>query len=196
MTITKHPVELWTNPDHKERLLSILKKKSYVEGEVTLASGKVSDFYIDCRQSSLDAEGAFLLGQIFYSWIEHLTYQPDAIGGMTMGADPLVTATSVNSFLQSNPIPGLLIRKQAKDHGMNKQIEGMGCIEPGSRVILLEDVVTTGGSTLKAINACKNENLVVEDVFCIVDRQEGGCENINSEGINLTSIFTRKDFKG
>ena len=122
MAENRYPTDLWTDARQKERLLLILKEKSCVEGEVTLSSGKKSDFYIDCRETSLDAEGAYLIGQIFYGWIEHLPFTPDAIGGMTMGADPLVTATSVTSYLESNPIPAFLIRKDAKGHGMKKWI--------------------------------------------------------------------------
>ncbi|RJO65920.1 MAG: orotate phosphoribosyltransferase [Myxococcales bacterium] len=180
----------------RARLLELLKRKSYVEGEVTLASGKKSDFYIDCRQTSLDAEGAALIGRIFHQWIAELPEAPDAIGGMTMGADPLVTATSLTSFLAGRPIPGFLIRKEPKGHGMGKQIEGAKALQPGMRVLLLEDVVTTGGSTLKAVEACEREGLAVGGVFCLVDRLEGGREAVQAQGLPLAALYTRRDFKG
>ena len=184
-----------TNPEHRARLLELLKEKSYVEGEVILASGKKSDFYIDCRQSSLDAEGAYLVGQIFYHWLEQLEKKPVAVGGMTMGADPLVTATSITSFLEGDPIPGFLIRKEPKGHGLKKWIEGRGKLQDNDMVWLLEDVVTTGGSTIKALDACEAEGLKVGGVFCMVDRLEGGRDALVPRGIQLVSIFTRKDFK-
>ncbi len=194
MTPLPYPIEKWTHPDQRARLLELLKEKSYIEGEVKLASGKISNFYIDCRQTSLNAEGAYLIGQIFYRWIEHMGKNPDAVGGMTMGADPLVTATSVTSYLESNPIGGFLIRKEPKGHGTGKQLEGNGSLKEGAHVILLEDVVTTGGSTIRAIEACRKEGLVVTDVFCLVDRMEGGAENIAARDVLLTPLFTRKDF--
>lgn len=189
-----YPVLEWTDEKQRARLLELLREKSYVEGEVTLASGKKSNFYIDCRQTSLDPEGAYLMGQIFSGWIEKLDYTPDAVGGMTMGADPLVTATSVATYQKGKPVTAFLIRKEAKGHGLKKWLEGRGDIEDGSTVLLLEDVVTTGGSTIKAIKACEAEGLKVKDVFCLVDRMEGGRENIESAGANLTPIFTRGDF--
>lgn len=194
MMSSPYPVDNWTDKESRDRLLVLLKEKSYVEGEVVLASGKKSNFYIDCRQTSLDPEGATLMGRIFQSWITKLPYQPDAVGGMTMGADPLVTATSITSYLNGDPVTAFLIRKEAKGHGLKKWLEGRGDIADGSTVLLLEDVVTTGGSTVKAIDACESENLKVTDVFCLVDRLEGGAEAIAAKGVQLTPIYTRKDF--
>jgi orotate phosphoribosyltransferase len=192
---TAYPVNEWTDASLKTRLLDLLRRLSYVEGEVVLASGKVSNFYIDCRQTSLHPEGAWLIGKIFDSWFARLPYTPGAVGGMTMGADPLVTATSVISYENGRPVTAFLIRKEPKGHGLKKWIEGRGDIANGAKVVLLEDVVTTGGSTVKAINACRDEGLEVADVFCLVDRQEGGAEAIGALGVKLTPIFTRKDFK-
>lgn len=190
-----YPVVEWTDSAQRARLLELLKQLSYVEGEVVLASGKVSNFYVDCRQTSLHPEGAWLIGRIFDALIARMEPYPHAVGGMTMGADPLVTATSVASFERGRPVTAFLIRKEPKGHGLKKWIEGRSDIPDGSRVVLLEDVVTTGGSTLKAIQACRDENLLVEDVFCLVDRLEGGAEAINAEGVRLTPLFTRRDFK-
>jgi len=192
--MSAYPILDWTDDKQRTRLLELLREKSYVEGEVTLASGKKSNFYIDCRQTSLDPEGAYLMGQIFSTWIENVDYTPDAVGGMTMGADPLVTATSVATYQKDKPVTAFLIRKEAKGHGLKKWLEGRGDIPDGSTVLLLEDVVTTGGSTIKAIKACEDENLKVADVFCLVDRMEGGKEAIEATGAKLTSIFTRHDF--
>ena len=184
-----------TNPKLKARLLELLKTKSYVAGEVILASGKKSDFYIDCRQTSLDAEGACLIGRIFHQWVAQLPVRPKAVGGMTMGADPLATATSLTSYLAGDPYPAFLVRKEAKSHGLKNQIEGMKALSPGDHVVLLEDVVTTGGSTLAAIEACRASELNVISVFCLVDRLEGGEAAVTAQGIPLHALFTRRDFK-
>ncbi len=194
--IKAYPAKEWTDEKDRARLLELLKVKSYIEGEVTLASGKKSNFYIDCRQTSLDPEGAVLMGKIFQSWISRLDYTPDAVGGMTMGADPLVTATSMTSYLNNKPVTAFLIRKQAKGHGLKKWLEGRGDIEDGAGVLLLEDVVTTGGSTVKAIDACEAEGLKVTDVFCLVDRLEGGREAIAAKGVRLSAIYDKADFLG
>lgn len=191
-----YPLETWTDPERKARLFGILKRKSYIEGEVTLASGKKSDFYIDCRQTSLDAEGATLIGELFYAWIAELPFKPVAVGGMTLGADPLGTATSIEAFRHGEAIHAFIIRKEAKDHGMKRQIEGTAGVKPGDTVVLLEDVVTTGGSSLNAVDACEAYGLKVGAVFCMVDRLEGGAEALAARGLDLLPLFTRKDFKG
>ena len=191
-----YPLESWTDPELRARLFAILKAKSYIEGEVTLASGKKSDFYIDCRQTSLDAEGAYLIGRIFHSWVTRLPFTPQAVGGMTMGADPLTTATSIESFRAGAPFNAFYIRKEAKDHGLKKLIEGTKGVNPGDTVVLLEDVVTTGGSSIKAVDACLDYGLKIGAVFCMVDRLEGGAEALAARGLDLLPLFTRKDFKG
>ena len=180
--------------DWTPRLLELLRTLSYVEGEVVLASGKVSDFYIDCRQTALHPEGAFLMGRLFHALISRMDRKPDGVGGMTMGADPLVTSTSIASFTAGNPIPAFYIRKEAKGHGLKKYIEGRKNIADGGKVVLLEDVVTTGGSSLKAIERCRDENLEPVALFALVDRLEGGREAIEQVGVPFASIFTRHDF--
>ncbi len=176
--------------DERQRLKEILLEKSYREGTFTLTSGKKSDFYIDCKQTTLSAEGAYLCGKLLFGLIRK---EPDlrAVGGMTLGADPLVTAVSVVSFLEGAPIPAFIIRKEPKGHGTGSWIEGKSNISAGSFVALVEDVVTTGGTLIKAIERTQLEGYKVGGVFALVDREEGGSELLSQHGFKLVSLFTR-----
>ena len=178
--------------DEKERLKQILLEKSYKEGTFTLTSGKKSDFYIDCKQTTLSAEGAYLCGKLLYKLIRQ---QPDltAVGGMTLGADPLVTAVSIVSFLEGSPMPAFIIRKEPKGHGTGSWIEGKSNIQAGSFVALVEDVVTTGGTLIKAIERTQVEGYKVGGVFALVDREEGGSELLAQHGFKLIPIFTKSE---
>ncbi len=135
----------------RDRLLQILKEKSYEKREVTLASGKKSDFYVDCKQTTLDAEGAYLTGKLMYEIIAGMSEKVSGVGGLTLGADPIATAVSIASFEAKNPIPAFIIRKEPKGHGTGQWLEGTKTLEAGSNVVILEDVVTTGGSSLEAV---------------------------------------------
>lgn len=175
----------------RKRLARLLARLSYREGDFTLASGKKSDYYFDCRQVALHPEGAWLIGSLF---TELLSDEAIAgVGGMTMGADPLVTATSVISYEKGRPLPGFLVRKEAKGHGTNQYIEGLSNFAPQSRVMLLEDVVTTAGSAVRAAARAKEAGLVPVGVCCVLDRREGGAERLAGEGLTLKSLFTRQD---
>ncbi len=175
----------------RKRLARLLARISYREGDFILASGKRSDYYFDCRQSALHPEGAWLIGSIFAEMLKD--EQIAGIGGMTLGADPLVSATSVLSYEKGHPLPGFLVRKEPKGHGTNQYIEGLSNFKAGDRVILLEDVITTGGSVFKALERAKAAGLVPVGVYCILDREEGGRERLQDAGYALKSIFTRKD---
>ncbi len=184
----------------KARLLEILKEKSFQKKHVVLASGRESNFYIDCRQTALHPEGAKLIGDLFFrkiSEIENkLNLKGKAVGGMTMGADPLATATSLASFDAEDPRPAYLVRKEAKDHGAGNQVEGTSNFNKGDHVILLEDVVTTGGSSLKAAEALEREGYKIAFILALVDRNEGGKENILAKGYKHFSLFNKSDFMG
>lgn len=180
-----------TLQDYKSRLARILYEKSYLEGNFTLTSGRTSDYYFDCRQSSLNPEGAFLIGNIFYHMLRNLPAH--AVAGMTMGADPLVTATSVVAFQHGRSLPALIVRKQAKGHGTARTVEGLGNVTPGQQVLMLEDVVSTGGSVLKACERIVEAGLVVAGIFCILDREEGAAEAFDTAGYGMQSIFKRKE---
>lgn len=174
-----------------DRLKQILIDKSYRQGTFTLTSGKTSDFYIDGKQTTLDAEGAYLCGKLLFELISAEQDVIQAVGGMTLGADPLVTAVSVVSFLERAPIPAFIVRKEAKGHGTSNYIEGLKNLPEGGRVALIEDVVTTGGTLLKVIERVEAAGFSVGLVVTVVDRQEGGAENLARAGYPLKALFTR-----
>ena len=174
-----------------DRLKQILIDKSYRQGTFTLTSGKTSDFYIDGKQTTLDAEGAYLCGKLLFELISAEQDVIQAVGGMTLGADPLVTAVSVVSFLERVPIPAFIVRKEAKGHGTSNYIEGLKNLPAGGRVALIEDVVTTGGTLLKVIERVEAAGFSVGLVVTVVDRQEGGAENLARAGYPLKALFTK-----
>ena len=176
---------------HREELASILRTKSIKRGEFTLSSGKKSDYYLDCRLTTLDPEGALLTGYCILGLLDEMKIKPDAIGGLSMGADPLVTATGVVSAIEKRPLPGFLVRKKAKEHGGQKQIEGMENPR-GKKVVIVDDVCTTGGSTQEAIDAVEREGCEVIGVISLVDREEGGSEMLRAK-YNYRSIFTARE---
>jgi orotate phosphoribosyltransferase len=176
----------------RRRLLSILKEKSYERRKVILSSGRESDFYIDCRQTTLDAEGALLTGRLFCAMLE-AGERPEAVGGITLGADPIVSAVSITSALRGWPVPAFIIRKEPKKHGTAQWIEGTKNLREGMRVAILEDVVTTGASTLKAIERAVLSGLVVARVLCLVDRNEGGAEAVAAAGYRVEPMFVKED---
>ncbi len=173
--------------DYKERLRDVLKEKAVILGEVTLSSGEKSTYYIDCRKVTLDAEGAFLIGEVLSDMLENA----DAVGGLTLGADPIATAVAVKSYEKGRPVEAFIVRKGQKAHGMMKRIEGP--VEPGSNVIIVDDVITKGGSILEAIEAAEGEGHHVIKAICLVDRQQGGSDIIRDKGYKLETLFTTAD---
>jgi orotate phosphoribosyltransferase len=161
---------------------------------VVLASGKESDFYIDCKRTAPTAEGHVLVGRLLFDRVRKLVPLVRGVGGLTLGADPIASAIAYTSFLEGAPVDSFIVRKEPKGHGTGQWIEGRKTIPDGSRVVVIEDVVTTGGSALKAIERCRAEKL--EPVACValVDRLEGGREAIEAQGVPLDPLFTRKDF--
>ena len=181
--------------ENKKALARLLLEKSYREGDFVLASGRRSDYYVDCRVTALHSEGAHLIGTLFVDLLQHNEACKGirGVGGMTLGADPLVAATTVIAHQKGTPLHGLLVRKQAKDHGTGQFVEGMGNFQAGDRVAVLEDVVTTGGSVIKACERLKDAGLQVVCVCAILDREEGGREKLREAGYELVSLFTRKE---
>lgn len=177
----------------KTRLARLLYTRSYREGDFTLTSGRKSDYYFDCKQTALHPEGGYLIGRLFLEIIREKKMNVQGTGGMTLGADPLVSAVTVLSYLEKTPLPGFIIRKHSKGHGTNAYLEGMANFEPGFRVCLLEDVVTTGGTLLTACQRVKDAGLEIAGILCVLDREEGGRDNIEQAGYDLVSIFTRKE---
>ncbi len=182
------------DPRDREELLGILKAKSYREGKVILASGKESDFYIDCRQTALSARGHLLIGKLFLGMIQQRFPSARGVGGPTLGADPLISAVSLTSAQEGKPLDGFIVRKEPKGHGTGAWIEGLANLGPGTPVVLVEDVVTTGGSSLKAIARVQEAGLKVLGLVVLVDRLEGGREAVEKAGVPLVSLFSRKDF--
>jgi orotate phosphoribosyltransferase len=177
------------------RLLALLRERAYAKRDVVLSSGKRSDFYIDCKQVSLHAEGAFLIGQLVRAVIARVAPEAQAVGGLTLGADPLATAVSVASFIAGQPLHAFVVRKEAKGHGTGQWLEGTSNLRPGMPVVVLEDVITTGGSTLRAIERTRASDLRVVHVVALVDRdEEGGREAVESSA-PLTTLFARRDFQ-
>ena len=176
----------------KDRLKKIIIELSYEKRNVVLASGRASDFYFDGKQTTLHPEGGYLTGKLFFESIRDVE-GVEGVGGLTLGADPIATATSVVSYLEGKPIPGFIIRKEPKGHGTGAWLEGRKNLKPGARVVIVEDVVTSGGSSIKAIKRAEEEGLVVLGVVTLVDREEGGRENIEKEGYWMKSIFTKAE---
>jgi len=179
---------------YREELTSLLRAKSIKRGEFTLASGKKSNYYLDCRLTTLDPEGALLTGHCILELLDEMGVKPDAIGGLSMGADPLVTAAGVVSAIEKRPLPGFLVRKEAKEHGRQRQIEGMENLRE-KKVVIVDDVCTTGGSTQEAIDAAEREGCEVIAVISLVDREEGGSDILRAK-YNYRSIFTARELLG
>jgi len=179
------------SPEPKpDRLLEILRHESFVPGRVKLASGRMSDFYIDIRKSAFLPEAAFLIGEALLPRVRALDVR--AVGGLAVGAIPLVDAVVHASHHAGAPIPGFFVRKEAKEHGLGRKLEGR--FESGWRVAILEDVVTSGESALGAADAVEDSGGIVAGVIALVDRLEGGAEAIRARGYPFETIYTRKDF--
>jgi orotate phosphoribosyltransferase len=176
----------------RARLLDLLRTRAFQEREVTLSSGLKSNFYIDCKQVSLHAEGAALIGELFHRLIDDIAPDAVAVGGLTLGADPLATATSMHSFLAGRSRDAFIVRKEPKGHGTGQWIESAG-LAAGAKVVILEDVITTGASTLRAIERSRLAGLDVSCAVGLVDRLEGGRDAIVAQ-TPLTTLFTRRDF--
>jgi orotate phosphoribosyltransferase len=166
--------------DYLERLKQRLREKSLFRGEVTLSSGKQSNYYMDCRLTTLDPEGSVLVGHAILELLAEKGIRAEAIGGMSIGADPVVSAVVVLSHLEGRPLRGFLVRKERKEHGRQKLIEGL---EAGAvrDVVIVDDVCTTGKSTLDAIAAAEGEGMRVVAVISVVDREEGGSETLRKK---------------
>ena len=184
----------------KEQLLEILKEKSVCRGAFTLASGAQSDFYVDAKLTTSDPRAALLVGSVGWELVKETTragiIHVDSIGGLTMGADWMALSIGIASYLDSpsSDIQTFSVRKSAKKHGRHKLIEGN--FSPGDSVVVVDDVITTGGSTIQAIDAIEEAGGRIAFVIALVDRQEGGRENIEKRGHKVVPIFTRAELTG
>jgi len=182
-------------------LLNLIAEKSFRLGDFTLSSGQKSDYYIDCRITTLDAEGGRLSGMLFAELIRTHAPHAEAVGGLTMGADPLVsnTATASAIYRLDHPgsplVHGFLVRKQEKTHGTGRRVEGF--VKEGAQVVIVDDVCTTGGSTLTAIEAAQAAGMKVIAVLCLVDRQQGGRAVIEAAlpHAKFVGLFTADDVR-
>ena len=171
----------------KEELLELLKKDAYKKGEFTLSSGKTSEHYVNCKPVTLTGRGLTLTSLLMLKELD-----AGIVGGLTLGADPLVSGVSLVSALDGRLVNALIVRKEAKGHGTQAWIEGPE-VSKGTKVTVLEDVVTTGGSAIKAAEKLRDAGYVVERVVAMVDRQEGGAEAMKEAGLELHSLFLLKE---
>ncbi len=191
--------------DARQKLLALLSQQSFRLGQFTLSSGGTSDYYIDCRTTTLHAEGARLTGRVFLDEISRRNWRPQAIGGLTMGADPIVVSVAMLSAQQAHIaidpaaqqlVHGFLVRKSDKTHGTGQRIEGFR--EKGARVVIVDDVCTTGASTVQAIEAATEFGFEIVGVMCLVEREESlGRPAVESAaaGVPFVSIFTASDVR-
>jgi len=182
--------------DKREQLIEYIKKHSFQRSDTPifkLSSGNLSNFYFNLKKTTYSPEGQYLIGNLMFDKVKELGLKPRAIGGLTMGADPIATATAFTSYMRNEPIEAMVIRKEPKGHGTMSQIEGN--VEAGDKVIIIDDVVTTGGSTIKAMEAARKAGLNIIAVIILLDRGEfEGRQNIERLGYPVHSILTIKDF--
>ena len=184
---------------NRERLFELLKELSYETRDVVLASGSASNEYVDCKQTALHPEGAKVLGAELFSLCQEIERAigklGQGVGGMAIGADPLATATSLAAFDSGRHLPAYLVRKEPKSHGTQEYLEGLKNIPVGANVLMVEDVVTTGGSTVKALERVRASGLNPIGVAVIIDREVGGMENLKEHGLFALSLFKLSDFR-
>lgn len=178
----------------RARLFELLRTRSFARRRVILASGRESDFFIDCKQVVLSAEGHALVGELMLEALDRVPERPIAVAGVELGGCPLASAVSVVSFLRGKPLDAVYVRKEAKTHGSGRLLEGNVHLLTGARLAILEDVVTSGGSTLKAAEKLRSAGYAVADVIALVDRLEGGREALEAEGLALHALYTRTHF--
>lgn len=179
------------NPPADHDLLDLVSRRAVRRGRFQLASGREASFYIDAKQVVLDAHGAMLVGRTILDRLQRLGPLPDAVGGMSIGADPITAAVVTMAGVAGLPLKGFMVRKEPKGHGLQRYIEGP--VEPGQRVVIVEDVVTTGGSSLTAIDRAVEFGLVVERLVTVIDRLAGGQQALAARGIPLESLVTIRD---
>lgn len=175
----------------RDRLLDLLCEFAYREGDFVLSSGQKSSYYINCKPVTLHAQGALATGRVLLSM---LPSEVQAVGGLTLGADPIVSAVSVVSALEGRSIPALIVRKETKGHGTMAYIEGP-LLPPGTNVAVLEDVVTTGKSAMQAVERLRGAGYIVDRVLSLIDREQGGAQLYREQGLDFQTVFTIADLK-
>ncbi len=177
-----------------DRLLEMLRDISFRRGTFTLTSGKTSDFFIDCKPTVLRAEGHVLVGAAMMDAALRLAGSIDAVAGVELGGCSLASAVACHSFAQGKPLDAVYVRKAQKGHGTQRLLEGAAHLAPGARLVVLEDTVTTGGSTLRAVAQIREAGFTVAGVVSVVDRLEGGIAAMAEAGVPYVSLYTRTDF--
>ncbi|MCK5193442.1 MAG: orotate phosphoribosyltransferase [Desulfobulbaceae bacterium] len=179
----------------KKRLIELVNERTFRftdEPTFKLASGKMSSYYFNCKPTTLNAEGMYLIGHLLYDMIrQEKKWDPKAIGGLTLGADALSNAIAYTSYLKDDPLESFVVRKEPKKHGTMLWVEGN--VKEGDEVVITEDVITTGGSSIKAIDRAKKCGLKVLGVVVLIDRQEGGREAIEKLGVPVRTLLTREE---
>jgi orotate phosphoribosyltransferase len=179
-----------------DRLLELLRQRGFRRGRFVLSSGKESDFFIDCKPAVLTAEGHALVGEALLERIAGLPEHVDAVAGVELGGCPLASAVATRSWAKGTPLDAVYVRKSSKDHGTRKLLEGADQLSQGAQIVLTEDTVTTGGSTLRAVERLREAGFEVAAVFAIVDRLEGGADAIREAGVEFQALYDRSDFMG
>jgi orotate phosphoribosyltransferase len=177
---------------YRDELRDLLAAKSLKKGDFTLSSGQKSTYYINGKLTTLDSRGAFLVARVFLAMLADDV--PDAVGGLTLGADPIVGSLLALAGMEDLELRGLIVRKQAKEHGTQSLVEGH--VGKGDRVVVIEDVLTTGASSLKAVEAIRATGGVVDRVLVVVDREQGGRDNLKKAGCRVEAIFSVKELLG
>lgn len=177
---------------NRDALIQLVRQEALQTGTFTLASGKTASYYLDCRLVTLHPLGANLIAAGMLEVISAMTHQPVAVGGMAIGADPITAAIVTVSGASGGSLRGFMVRKEAKDHGRGRQVEGP--VKPGDRVVIVEDVITSGGSAIRAIHAAREFGLEVIGVIGIIDRLAGGAAAFAAEGLTLQTLLTIRDF--
>jgi len=188
------PRTWWNNA--VDQLLELLRKRGFRRGHFVLSSGKESDFFIDCKPAVLLAEGHALVGRSLLTRIRDVLDPVSAVAGVELGGCPLASAVAYTSWVEGQPIDAVYIRKTTKEHGTRKLLEGADHLGEGARLAIVEDTVTTGGSTLRAVQAVRDAGFEVAGVVAVVDRLEGGAEAIQQAGLRFSALYDRTSFMG
>lgn len=176
----------------RERLIHLLRELSYRKGKFILSSGRESDYYIDVKRTTLHAEGAWVVGNLLF---EHLLPEVRAVGGLTLGADPIASAVAAVSFHRGRPVHAFIVRKEQKGHGTARWVEGLENLGAGAPVCIVEDTTTTGQSLLHAVDRAEADGLRVVQCITVVDREEGAADALTARGLTLTALIRRSELE-
>lgn len=179
-----------------DRLLALLMERSFAKKQVVLSSGKESDFFVDCKQTVLLAEGHALVGEAMLEKTRAFGVAPRAVAGVALGGCPLASAVALVSHQRGTPLDALYVRKATKEHGSRRRIEGDTHLDSGAKIVVLEDVVTTGASTIEAVEHLRAAGYAVIGVVALVDREEGGAAALAAAQIPMVALYRREDFRG